>query len=114
MAMPGYAPSIPGISGGEGFPAGLQGAPPMSAVAMMMGDRPTPPDPTTDKMAKIVQLLREVSKEDPRLALLASDALKLLIEGPSTGPGGQGPVMPGSGPMPGGKLPYSGPGGMIG
>lgn len=114
---PGYAPPVPGVTSGEGFPAGANGPPPMSAVAMMMGERPTPPDSTTEKMSQIVQLLREVSKEDPRLAMLASDALKLLIEGPSAGgPQGmpQGPAGPGGMPMPGGKLSMPGPGGMIG
>lgn len=113
---PTYAPQVPGVSDGNGFPAGQGGVPPMSAVAMMMGDRPTPPDSTTEKMSQIVQLLREVSKEDPRLAMLASDALKLLIEGPSAGPPGgmQGPGGPGGAPMPGGGLSAAGPGGMIG
>lgn len=114
MPVPGYAPAVPGLTGGDGFPAG--GVPPMSAVAMLMGDRPTPPDTTTEKMARVLQLLREIAKEDPRQAMLASDALKLLIEGPGAGgpPQQPGPAMPGGGPMPGGVLPLGGPGGMIG
>lgn len=90
----GYAPAIPGLTGGNGLsPASMN---PMQLVAMLMGDSPASSDSTTEKMAKIVQLLREVSKEDPRISLLASDALRLLVEGPQTPQPGTSPVAGGN------------------
>lgn len=101
----GYAPAVPGLTEGDG--AALGGMSPMQMVAMLMGTKPDGVDSTTEKMAKVVQLLREVSKEDPRIALIASDALRLLIEGPTAMPAGQGPGA-------GSSLPVGGPGAMIG
>lgn len=98
----GYAPAVPGLTSGNG--AAPDAMSPMQIVAMMMGQRPdAEADSTTEKMAKIVQLLREVSKEDPRIAMIASDALRLLIEGPSQG------ASPSPGPTAGSSLPSGGP-----
>jgi len=100
----GPPPVVPGVTGTQGIaPGGLD---PMQMVAMMMGMAPGKKDTTIDKMAKVVQLLREVSKEDPRIALLANDALKLLVEGPQSGP-------PTAGGSPGravSPIPMGGPG----
>ena len=110
----GAAPVIPGLSQTSGLSP--DAVSPMQMVAMMLGDKPGGQDSTTEKMAMIVQLLREVSKEDPRLSMLTSDALRLLIEGPSGQEGG-GPVAPGPGGGPGSMMspssvvPIGGPGG---
>lgn len=101
------APAIPGLTEGNGTSPGAIS--PMQMVAMMMGMRPSQPDSTTEKMATIVQLLREVSKEDPRLSALTSDALNLLLEGPSGGGSGSPTTSAGPG-MPGSMLPMGGPG----
>lgn len=103
FGSPGYAPPIPGLTKTDGIAPGD----PMGTVAMLMGQNPEGQDSTTEKMAKIIQLMREVSKEDPRSAVLVNDALRLLIEGSSSpGPGG-GPVMQ-AGP-PTGSAPRGGP-----
>lgn len=106
----GAAPVIPGMTKTEGIAPG--GMSPMQMVAMMLGQRPAPVDSTTEKMATIVQLLREVSKEDPKLGMLASDALRLLIEGP-TGSQGGSPVAQAPPGGPGSIIPMGGPGGTM-
>jgi len=86
---------------------------------MMMGQRnPTSFQSSPDKLAMVVQLLREVAREDPRIGFLAGDALRLLLEGPqlfnrtsggaqmtsgASGPGAGGPSLPLGGP---GQIPY--------
>lgn len=111
MAVKGSAPVMPGFSQTSGLsPDSIS---PMHMVSMMMGMRPGQPDSTTEKMATIVQLLREVSKEDPRLAMLTSDALKLLLEGPSSGQAGApvSPVPPNG--TPGSIIPMGGGGSQL-
>lgn len=104
MMPQGYAPAVPGLTAGEGVaPSAMD---PLQIVAMMMGKNPDSTS-TADKMAQVVQLLREVSKEDPRIALLASDALRLLIEGPTTG------ATAAPGPVSGSPQAPGAPGGMI-
>lgn len=103
----GSAPVVPGLTDGFGVAPGAVS--PMQMVAMMMGSRPSQPDSTTEKMSMIVQLLREVSKEDPRLAALTSDALSLLLEGPS-GVGGGTPTAPAGPGTPGSMMPMGSPG----
>src|SRR3989304_1845750 len=98
MPMMGQAPVIPGLTKTEGVSPDAMT--PMQMVAMMMGSRPTPEDSTTEKMGKIVQLLREVSRDDPRIAALATDALRLLIQGPESGAAGGGPAGQGPAGMP--------------
>ncbi len=70
-------------------------------------------------MAQVVQLLREVSQSDPRLSMITSEALRVLIEGgqsrippppPMAGPGGPGPM----GAMPVGRNPATPIGGPLG
>ena len=106
FGTPGYAPPIPGLTKTDGVAPGD----PMGTVAMLMGENPGGADSTTEKMSKVIQLMREVSKEDPRIAVLVNDALRLLTEGQGqAGPGGSpvmnaGPPM-GSTPMGGPKLP---------
>jgi hypothetical protein len=101
----GFAPPIPGVTESAGV--GPEGMGPMQMLAMMMGQQ-AEPDATTEKMAQVVQLLREIGKTDPRLGMLATDALRVLVEGPSAGAGTSqpsgvgGPVM--GGPQPGGQI----------
>ena len=98
MPTQGFAPAVPGVTSTNGLsPSSVS---PMQMVAMMMGQRPQGEDSTTEKMSKIIQLLREVSKDDPRVAMLANDALRLLVEGPQSGPGNMGGASPSPGPMP--------------
>lgn len=104
----GFAPPIPGMTGGEGTAPGQ--ADPMQMVAMMLGMSPAGKDTTTEKMSKVVQLLREVAKEDPRISSLVTDALKLLVEGPGQGQPAQQQTQGGPMPQPGGSMPVGGPG----
>lgn len=113
MAFPaGFAPPIPGVTESDGV--GSAGMGPMQMLAMMMG-RQAQPDAATEKMAQVVQLLREIGKSDPRLGMMATEALKVLVEGPPPPMGGTpqpsgvgGPVM--GGPQGGGQMQGS-PGG---
>ena len=93
----GLPPVIPGLTKTEGLPPGPP-TDPMTMLSVLMG-RPQAPDTSTEKMARVVQLLREIAKQDPRIGMLASDALRMLITGPPTwqrpaqqlGPGSAGP-----------------------
>lgn len=111
LSPSGFAPVVPGVTSGAGPPTSLR---PEEMLSLMMGQRnPTSFQSTPDKLALVVQLLREVSKEDPRIGFLAGDALRLLLEGPqmfnrtsggpgmtsgASGPGAGGPSMPMGGP----------------
>ena len=114
----GFAPVIPGVTSTATPPP--NGMSPDTLIAMMMGMRPQGGNASPDKMAQVVQLLREISKQDPRLGMIAGEALRVLIDGPQPGPGGPSPMMSG-GPagaplgMPGQApgLPIGGPGGML-
>ena len=109
----GFTPPVPGLTESSGVTPDTMG--PMGMLAMMMGKSPQP-DATQDKMAQVVQLLREIAKSDPRAGMIASDALRVLIEGPppmggaSPPPGLGSPTMGGPPPGPGGMLAGS-PGG---
>lgn len=114
MSPVGFTPPVPGMTKTEGVsPAG---ASPMSLLSMLMGNRPQGDQTAGDKMAQVVQLLREVAKTDPKIGMVAGEALRVLIEGPSAlagtsgppGPTAPGPAMGGA---PGG-MPMMGPGGM--
>jgi len=137
MPMPlGYAPPIPGVSRTEGMPPGMpptglqngnsdpdidggagipgSGSPggldPMTMLALALGTRPQGTQMGSgDKMAQVVQLLREVAESDPRIGSIASGALQVLIQGPPGGaaPPGQPPIPPGGAPM------GPAPGGMV-
>ena len=83
---------------------------PMAMMMMMKGMNPGK-DTTASKIEEVIRLLREIGQEDPRIAPLTADALRLLIEGPP----GPGPVPQGPGQGPGGPpMPAGGPGGMMG
>lgn len=104
----GFAPPIPGTTETNGLSPDM-----LSPMAMMMmaAGMDTGKDTTGKKMETVIKLMREIQQSDPRMAPLLSDALRLLIEGPSQG---QGP--PGAGPgmgMPPGVSPSGGPGGMV-
>ena len=104
----GVPPIVPGLTGTSG--ANPDNPDPMQMLAMMMGKSPDDTESSSEKMSKVVQLLREVSKEDPRIALIASEALRVLIDGGKSmlGSGGQQRPMP---PAPqGGAVPVGGPG----
>lgn len=109
----GFAPVVPGLTGGNGpAPNGMR---PEEMLSVMMGQRnPTGFGGSPDKMAQVVQLLREISKEDPRIGFLAGDALRLLLEGPqmfARTPGGASMASGAGGPGAGGpSLPIGGPG----
>ena len=126
-----FAPSIPGMSSDSSMPPApgespLSGGGPLSALAALLGGRPKQGTNTTgDKMAQVVQLLREISREDPRIGALTSEALRVLIEGGTSsmiprapmgapmagqGPGPMASMMGGAG---GGVPPMGSPGGMI-
>ena len=100
----GFAPPVPGLTASQGVTPGT--ASPMSMLAMLLGQKSPPPDTTQEKMSQVVQLLREVAKSDPRIGMIASEALRVLIEGPpgrlgaSQPPGAGGPTM--GGPSAGG------------
>ena len=90
-------------------------------LAMMLGGMRQKPETSGDKMARVVQLLREISREDPRIGMLTSEALRVLIEGGTSalipkapmagqGPGPMAPIAGGAG---GGIPPMGSPGGMI-
>ena len=110
--MQGFPPVIPGLTSGEGTSPGAMD--PMQMVAMMMGQNPPQNGSSTEKMSQVIQLLREIAKEDPRIGLLANDALRLLVEGPQSGPQAMPAPPSGAGPMPGGSIPMGGPGGQPG
>jgi len=89
----GFAPAVPGFTSGAGP---LPGKPsPDAMLAMLMGRNPPQAQSTGDKMSQVVQLLREIGQQDPRLAFLTGDVLNRLISGPqimqqsSTGGGPQ-------------------------
>ena len=105
------APILPGITGTAGPSSESPGA--MQMLAMLMGNKGPQQDSTTEKMDMIVKLLRELSKEDPKIAMLTSEALRVLIDGGKSllGSGMNQPPKPGS-PQPGGSIPVGGPGGM--
>lgn len=112
--LSGFGPPIPGMTRGDGPLPGSKTSP-MEMLAMMMGMNRQTPDSAVDKMAKVVQLLREVSVQDPRIAAIAGGALRALLEGP---PVPRSPIPgqpPGSGPAAGGvigpttALPIGGP-----
>ena len=96
----GFAPPVPGLTASQGVTP--NSASPMSMLAMMLGQKSPPPDTTQEKMSQIVQMLREVSKSDPRIGMIASEALRVLLEGPPGGPGASQPPGAGGGPMMGG------------
>lgn len=101
MDLGGFAPAVPGLTKTEGLAPGTPPNP-MALLAMLLGQRPTAPDTTTEKMAQVIQLLRELGKEDPKIAGLTGEALRLLISGP---PAAARPPMP---------VPSGGPGGGMG
>ena len=113
LSPAGFAPVVPGLTGGAGMsPSGMR---PEEMLSMMMGQKnPMTLQSTPDKLAMVVQLLREVSKEDPRIGFLAGDALRMLLEGPqgfNRTPGGAQMSSGASGPGAGGpSLPIGGPG----
>lgn len=80
------APPIPGVTRTEGTLPG-EGMDAVTRLATLMGLRGVSQKPSSspEKMAQVVQLLREIAKEDPRLAEMAGGALRALIEGPSAG-----------------------------
>lgn len=88
VGSPSFPPIVPGLTAGDGSAPGAMS--PTERVAMLMGMRPQRPDTTTEKMAQIIQLMREVAKQDPRIGGLVADALRVLVEGAP--PGGQGPA----------------------
>lgn len=97
----GFAPVIPGLTRTEGpEPPGD----PLDLLSVLLG-MGKKDGVVEDKMAQVVQLLREIAREDPRIAPIAGDALRALLEGPPPflrGPGGaQGPagLMAASAPM---------------
>ena len=116
----GFAPPIPGVTKTEGV-ASPEALDPMGRLSMAMGRAPQAPSSIGDKMAQVVQLLREIAQSDPRLAMLTGGALKALTEGPPMGPPppsmpmggpGGGPAGPMAammgGPRPGGPMPGGG------
>lgn len=88
----GFPPPIPGVTRTDAPLTGPKS--PMEMIATMLGARQQTQTGSAEKMAQVVQLLREVAREDPRLAELVGGALRVLIEGPSAGLG------PGAGGMP--------------
>ena len=83
----GFAPSIPGVSQTSGTaPDSLSS---MALMSMMMGLKPQQEDSSGKLIEQIIALLRQAGSQDPRLAPLTTDALRLLTEGP---PGGSGPM----------------------
>ena len=112
----GFAPTIPGVTSTASPPPGEMS--PDTILAMMMGMRPQAESASPDKMAQVVQLLREISKQDPRLGMIAGEALRVLIDGPRPGSGGPGPMSGGPAGAPNTfgsapSLPIGGPGGML-
>ena len=102
----GAAPPIPGITATEGMSPDMIS--PMALMMMMKGMNPGE-DTTARKIEQVISLLREIAEEDPRIAPLTSDALRLLTEGPNPGQGPQASPAP----MPNQPMPAGGPGGMI-
>lgn len=98
----GFAPSVPGVSQTNGTaPDSLSG---MALMSMMMGLKPEQEDSSGKLIEQVIQLLRKAGQQDPRMAPLTIDALRLLTEGP---PGGSAPmggstVGMGSAPVPSG------------
>lgn len=90
----GFAPVIPGLTRTEG-PESSGDV--FDMLSMLLGKGQKEPA-VTDKMAQVVQLLREIAQEDPRIAPIAGDALRALIEGPPPflrgSVAGQGPAGP--------------------
>ena len=119
MGMPmglGGPPPMPGGPPGMPPTPGAGGTDPLTMLAMAMGTRPPTPGAGTqmgtgDKMAEVIQLLRRIMDEDPRVKPLAAGALQMLVQGPppsSGAPPGSGPMLPPgggpAGPAPGGML----------
>jgi len=110
LPMGGPPPPIPGVSSTEGMTSDAMD--PMTMLAMALGTRPQSQEGSVEKMAQVVQLLREIAKEDPRIGAMASDALNALLQGPAQPPsgpppgGGAGPQMMGG---PGGAIPTGRP-----
>lgn len=98
----------PGLTQGAGpAPGSLK---PDEMLAMLMGNRPQGSG-SPDKMAQVVQLLREIAASDPRIAPIAGEMMKVALEGPprfaQTNQGGLPPVA-GGGPST--SSPMMGPG----
>ena len=114
----GFAPPIPGVSQTSGESPSSLG--PMEMIATMMGMRQKP-EATGDKLAQVIQLLREIAKEDPRIGLLTSEAMRVLMEGGASQLVPRTPVAGSPGPtasylnqgVGGGTPPMGGPGGVI-
>ena len=104
-------PILPGVTSTAG--PSSERPDPIQMMAMLMGNQPPKTDSTMEKMEQIVRLLREVSKSDPKIAMLTSEALRVLVDGGKSllGSGPGTPQKPGA-PSPGGSIPMGGPGGM--
>ena len=104
----GFAPVIPGFTRTEGpEPPGD----PMAMLSVLLG-LGKKEGQVEDKMARVVQLLREIAQEDPRIAPIAGDALRALIEGPPPFLRGSGSAQGPAGPtVP--SAPLGGPGGAM-
>lgn len=113
----GMAPPIPGVTGTQGVSPSDAG--PKDMLSMVLGMQPGLQMGATDKMAQVVQLLREIAKDDPRQGMFASQALEMLTSGPPPGgpgkpPGAMPPPMPSPQGMANGGPLMGGPGGAVG
>lgn len=104
----GSPPIVPGLTQGDGpAPGSLK---PDEMLAMMMGNKPQMSG-SPDKMAQVVQLLREIATGDPRMGSIAGEMLRVALEGPPRFAGAQGqPPMGGGGQS--SSMPMLGPGGV--
>ena len=100
---PGAPPFVSGLTQGMGTPPG--DLKPDEMLAMMMGQRPQRSG-SPDKMAQVVQLLREITAGDPRLAPIAGEMMRVALEGP---PKFSQQAQAGQPPIAGGGPPSAGP-----
>jgi hypothetical protein len=94
---PGFGPAIPGLSKTISplTPKDMIG----DLLSKIAGGGPGPRLSAGDKVAQAVQLLREASQEDPRIAPLVGGALQSLVTGSGQGGPGQS-LAPVEGPVP--------------
>lgn len=107
-AIPGFAPTLPGVTKSE---APLGGQDLMSDMLAKLAGKPQAPRMSAgDKVAQAVQMLREAAQEDLRIAPLVGGAINMLVTGgggPGGGPGQPPPTVTGPASQLAGQAPGS-------
>ena len=93
-AIPGFAPTLPGVSKTDAPATGKDMMGDM--LAKLAGGSPGPRSSAGDDIAQALQLLRQAAQKDPRIAPLVNSAIQSLVTGSQAG--GPQPAMAVDGP----------------